>query len=333
MDTLAAVRIAVDEVNAKGGINGREVELIAEDGRCATAESVSAAQKLVNVDKVVAIIGGACSSETLAAAPVAAAAKVIVISFASSSPKITGFSPYLFRDYQSDAAKAKSFGKFFAAQGYKSVAIVTENTDFCQGVRTGIKESLGSDTTVAFDEVVEPSTKDYRSLFTRLKDLKFDVLVTNGQTDSTIAEMVKQARALGITQPMIAGDVADSLNLPKIAGEAAEGLRVVGAPALDESSPLGGAFAKAFRAKYGEPKFNLYFAALAYDAANVTMQAIGKSGTDGDKIRQAFLDLKNFDGASGSFHFDMNGDVVGQPAGLKVFKGGTPVMEQLIKLD
>src|SRR3989338_6431973 len=88
-DMLNGVQVAVDEVNADGGINGRQIELIAEDGRCNGADAASAAQKLVNVDNVFAIVGAGCSSETLAAAPIVNDGKVVMISPVSSSPEVS----------------------------------------------------------------------------------------------------------------------------------------------------------------------------------------------------------------------------------------------------
>ena len=102
VDTLNGAKLAVDEINEAGGVNGRMIEIIAEDGRCTGTDAASAAQKLVNVDKVVAIVGGQCSGETLAAAPIAESAKVVMISPVSSSPDVTAAGDFIFRDYPSD---------------------------------------------------------------------------------------------------------------------------------------------------------------------------------------------------------------------------------------
>lgn len=332
-DMLNAMRIAVDEVNSAGGINGKKVELIAEDGRCNGADSASATQKLVNVDKVVAIVGAGCSSETLAAAPIAEAAKVVMVSPLSSSPDVTKAGDYIFRNYPSDGLKGKAFGVYLGKAGYKKIAIISENTDFCQGMRDAVKANLPADTVVAFDEVVDQGTRDFRTLMTRMKDADFDVFLANSQSDAGVAEMAKQMRDLGMKQQIIGTDAADSINLGQIAKEAVEGLKPLSVPMLDESTGAASSFAKVFRQRYDEPKFGMFFAALTYDAANVLMQEIGKVGTDGEKLKRALYDLPSFAGVSGTFHFDENGDVIGIPFAMKEFKDGKLVQAEIIPIE
>lgn len=329
-DTLNAVTMHVTEINAAGGIGGKQIELIAEDGRCNGADSASAAQKLVNVDKVVAIIGGQCSSETLAIASVTEAAKIILMSPVSSSPKVTDAGDFVFRDYPSDAFKGKVLAKLLADQGFKNVAIISENTDFCQGIRSKVTENLASGASLVFDEVVDPGTKDYRTLMTRLKGVKFDALVINGQSDAVNSEMVKQARDLGLKQKLFGTDTSDSATLGTLAGSGA----VEGMQFINTSSTLGeggaDSFASKFRAQFGEPKSNMSFATLAYDAVGVVSEAIGKVGTDGTALRDYFYGLTGYTGAAGTFHFDRNGDVVGIGYGVKTFKDGKIVeLEQV----
>ncbi len=330
-DTLNGVRIAVDAMNAAGGIHGKNVELIAEDGHCNGADATSAAQKLVNVDKVVAIIGGQCSSETLAIAPVIEAAKVVLISPISSSPDVTKAGDYVFRVYPSDALKGKVFAGYFTKNNVKRVAILSENTDFCQGIRTSVSAGLPSGTSMVFDEQVDPGTKDFRTLMTRLKSTTFDVFIANGQSDAVVAEMAKQMRALGMKQQILGTDTADSATLGEIAKEAVEGLKPLSVPALDESNTEASDFAKMFRERYDEPKATMFFAALAHDAAQVLMQTIGEVGT-GEALQKALGQVKDFKGIAGTFSFDENGDVVGIPLAFKVFHDGKLEQSEVVPL-
>src|SRR3989344_5758192 len=103
----AAIELGVEEVNQAGGINGQPLEVIYEDGKCGPKDSTDAANKLINIDKVPVIIGGGCSSETLAAAPIAETSKVTLLSYCSSNPKITESGDYIFRTYPSDAFQGK----------------------------------------------------------------------------------------------------------------------------------------------------------------------------------------------------------------------------------
>ncbi len=330
-DTLNAVRIHVDEINAAGGIDGKMIELIAEDGRCNGADAASAAQKLVNVDNVIAIIGGQCSSETLAAAPIVEAAKIPMISPVSSSPDVTKAGDFIFRNYPSDAYKGKVLANILKQKGFTKIAILSENTDFCQGIRTTIAANLPTGALV-FDEIVDPGTKDYRTLATRLKDLEFDALIINGQSDATNAEMTKQARELGIVQPFFGTDTADSATLLAQAGEAVEGMTFINTSSrLGEGGP--DSFAAKFRAKFGEPKSNLSYATLAYDALGVLAETIGKIGTDGVKIKDALDVLERYQGEAGTFSFDANGDVVGIGYAVKQFQSGAIVELELVAAE
>lgn len=330
-DTLNAVRMKVEEVNATGGVNGRRVELIAEDSRCNGADAASAAQKLVNIDKVVGVVGGQCSSETLAAAPIAEAAQVVLISPVSSSPAITDAGDFIFRTHPSDAHKGRALAAYIAEQAYESVALLTENTDYTIGLRDAIVTSLGEGK-VIFNEVVDPGTKDFRSLMTRLKGVDFSVFLPNGQSDAVIAAMIQQFREAGFTQPAVSQDVADSATLGQIAKEAVEGMRLINTSStLGEGGP--DSFASRFRAQHGEPQSNLSFATLAYDAAGVLLETIGKVGTDGPKVRDALYALPSYKGAAGEFHFDRSGDSVGIGYALKEFKDGKIVELKAIPVN
>ncbi len=328
VDTLNGVKLAVDTVNATGGINGKQVVLIAEDGRCNGSDSANAAQKLVNVDKVVAIIGGQCSGETLAAAPITEAAKVILLSAVSSSPDVTKAGDYVFRDYPSDELKTTAMAKLLTEKNLKKVAIISENTDFAQAFRTSLKAKLGAEA-VVFDETVDAGTKDFRTLMTRLKTIQFDVFIPDGNSDSIIGPMLQQFREAGFSQAAVSHDAADSVTMAKNLPAATNGLMVINTP----SSVNDPAFASTFTQKYGEPQYGLAFAGFAYDDANVLFEAFKAVGTDGTAVKDYLYALKEFKGVSGTFHFDKNGDVVGIPYVLKQFQSGSIVKLSDISVD
>jgi branched-chain amino acid transport system substrate-binding protein len=304
VDTLNGAKLKVDELNKAGGINGKQVELIAEDSKCNGADAASAAQKLASIDKVVAVIGGACSSETLAAAPILEAAKIPALGTLSSSPAITDAGDFIFRDYPSDALKTKAMAAYFKSKGYTKVAIIAENTDFCTGFRDSLKKDFG---TFVFDESVEPGTKDYRSLMTRLKAMDFDVLVADGQTPATIAVMIQQMRDQGLTQPAITHDAGQAAETITVGGQAVEGLQAINIPAIADTTDFG----KKFVAAYGTPRGAIAFAGYAYDDVGVVAQAIASGAADGSAIRDYLYQLSSYPGVVGAFHFDKNGDVVG----------------------
>lgn len=315
-DVLHGAQIAIDKVNAAGGINGKKIELIAEDGRCNGADAASAAQKLVNVDKVFAIIGGLCSGETLAAAPIVEDGKIVLLSPTSSSPDVTKAGDYVFRNYPSDALKTTAMVKYFATEKLAKVAMISENTDFSQAFRNSLKEKLAKDA-VAFDEVTDAGSKDFRSLMTRLNNVKFDVFFANGNSDAVIGPMMQQLREAGITAPAITHDAGDSVTMAKSVPET-EGLYAINIA----SSTNDPAFEKSFTDKFGDPKYGISFGGYAYDAVNVIAAGLTAGAEDGTALKDWLYAMPSFTGVVGTFHFDKNGDVVGIPYVLKQYKNG-----------
>jgi len=316
VDDLNGVRLKVDEINAAGGVHGRSIELIIEDARCNGTDSASAAQKLVSVDKVVAIVGGLCSGETLAAAPIAESAAVVLLSPTSSSPDVTAAGDFTFRNYPSDALKTKAMVKYFKDNKISNVAIIAENTDFAIGFRDSLRKDLGKD--FVFNETVEPGTKDFRTLMTRLKKTNFDVFVADGQSPPTIALMIEQMREQGLMQLAITHDAGQTEETIALGGDSVEGFRAINVASLSPESEFG----KKFIAKNGPAQAGLVYAGYAYDAMGALAQAIGEVGTDGAAIRDYLYQIPSYTGTVGTFSFDENGDVVGINYKLMEVKDG-----------
>ncbi len=304
VDALNGAKLKADEINAAGGIDGKQISIVAEDAKCNGADAATAVQKLVNIDKVVAIVGGTCSSETLAAAPIIEAAKIVVISPLSSNPSITTAGDFLFRNYPSDALKTKAMAVYFRKNNLTKVAVIAENTDFAIGFRDALKKDFGD---FVFNEVVEQGTKDYRSLMTRLKDVDFDVFVADGQSPATVAAMVQQMREQGMTQLAITHDAGQAAETITIGGEAVEKLLSINIASIGEETDFG----KKIIAKYGQPQGAIAFAGHSYDAMGVLAQAIDDVGITSTAIRDYFYNLSSYKGVVGTFSFDDNGDVVG----------------------
>ncbi len=149
-------------------IAGKPVQVIYEDGKCNGQDSASAAQKLVNVDKVQIILGGPCSGETLAAAPIAEQGKVLLLSPLSSSPTVTTAGDYIFRNYPSDIQVAKTLVSKVLKAG-KKIALLTEQTDYAQGYRGAVKTHMGNaGQTLALDEVFPVDNTDFRTLLSKV---------------------------------------------------------------------------------------------------------------------------------------------------------------------
>lgn len=319
-----AISLAVEEINNIGGINGRKIEMIYEDGKCAGKDAVNAAQKLVNVDGVKIIIGGVCSGETLSITPITEPAKVLVLSPSASSPDITKAGDFVFRNNPSDADGGKALAKLIREK-YTKAAIISENTDYAQALRKVFVESfksLGGE--VAANESFAPETKDFRSILTKLKAVNPEAILVNPQTEIAGGTIVKQARELGITIPLYGTIALAGTKTIEIAGTYAEGMLLVDAPGLSGNNPKAVKFLADYKAKYGQTTLEFYLGA-AYDDVYILAQAISRVGINPEKLRDYLYGLKNYNGVIGSYGFDENGDLAGIEYVVKQIKDGKAV--------
>ena len=316
----AAAELAVSEINNAGGINGRQVSLVVEDGKCDGKEAVTAVTKLVNIDKVTAIIGGSCSSETIAAAPIAEKAKVVMISPSSSNPALTNAGDYIFRDYPSDAFQGVKAAEFAVnTLKAKKIAVLSCIDDYCQGIGQVFSNEVASlGATILTTEKYDKSSVDLKTQLAKIKDLNPDLLYFIGYTDGTIAGL-KQAKDLGLKTKILG---ADSWNDPTIAlkaGAAAEGTMYL-IPAASKNDVFDNAIEKITGGKEV-----MIGTRESYDAMNILAQVMKKVGTDGAKIKDALYQVQDYQGISGKISFDKNGDLVGAQYAIKVVKGGIDV--------
>jgi len=302
------IRLAEKEIDATGGINGRQVQVIYEDGKCDGPTAVSAVQKLVNVDGVKFIIGGVCSGEVLATASITDAAKVLVISPSATSPKISGISQYVFRNAPSDAGRGIAIADRLALT-FKKPAIISEQTDYSQGLHdTYVAELNKKSLKIVADETYDSNTTDFRSVLLKLKSAQPDAIFLNPQSPANLVRLAKQARAIGINAQFVASEFND----PTVAGAgpATEGMLIAVAPDLS-SEGKGGDLLKSYKAAYGKDATYPYYVGAAYDDLNLFVQGIKQNGEDTTKVRDYLRDLKGYDGTIGTYSFDSNGDIVG----------------------
>lgn len=302
------IKLAEKRINEEGGINGRQVSVIFEDGKCDGAVAVSAAQKLINIDGVKFMIDGVCSGEVLATAPVVDSAKVLIISPSATSPKISGISPYVFRNAPSDAERGKAIANLLM-KTYKRPAIISEQTDYSQGISsTFISELQDNNVVLVANETYASDITDFRSILTKIKQAKPDAILFNPQTPANLIRLVQQAHTLGI----VAQFYTSEFNDPTVvgAGSSVEGMIIGVAPGLSNEG-MGKDFLDAYKSVYGKEATYPYYAGAAYDALRLFADGIAKNGYDSTKVRDYLLNLKNYDGIIGKYSFKSNGDVSG----------------------
>ena len=166
---VQAKQVAVDEINEAGGINGRMLELIVEDSKCNAQDSITAYNKLTDVDGVKIILGTSCSGAMLGAAPLAEAEGVILFSGLATNPDIATAGDYLFRTSMNDAQLGIDTGNVMWADGRRTVATITEATDYAEGVRlTSVAQFEKQGGRVVAEERYASDATDFRTQLTKL---------------------------------------------------------------------------------------------------------------------------------------------------------------------
>jgi branched-chain amino acid transport system substrate-binding protein len=301
--------MAVDEINDAGGIDGRKINVIYEDGGCDGKDATDAIQKLISVDHVDVVMGGACSAETLAAAPIAMASHVILFSSFSSNPALTNAGDYFFRNAPSDSDVGKLDADLMA-KSYKKVAILSEDTDYSQGVRAVMDAVFkAAGVTVTDDEVYVGGTTDFRTALLKIKQTNPQALYINPGTALIAGGLiVSQARELGITIPLYGNFSLGSPEALAAGGAAMNGVVISDSSGLSSS---GVQLLANYKKMFGADSSNAYEMGAAYDRVFILKDAIAAVGDDPEKIKDYLHQMPDFAGAVGTYRFDGNGDVVG----------------------
>ncbi len=307
-----AKQMAVDEINAAGGIDGRMIELVVEDSKCNSADAITAYNKLTDVEGVKIILGTSCSGAMLGAAPLAEEDGVILFSGLATNPDIAEAGDYIFRTSMSDAQLGIDTGNLLWADGIRTLATINESTDYAEGVRresVAQFEKRGGE--VVGEERYPTDTTDFRSQLTKLFNENPDALHVAAQAEFSGGTIVKQARELGFTGPIYSDVVVVGATALEIAGDAATGLKAVTAD-LDPSNNKAQEVLKNFREKYDYVTLPWYLGS-AYDDVYITAECLKETGDDQDA--DGFKDCMygiTWSGAIGdSYSFDAKGEVVG----------------------
>lgn len=307
---LKAVQIAVEEINNAGGIGGEMVELVVEDGKCDPQQGGTAAQKLVNIDKVKVIIGGACSGETLAAAAITEPAKIILISPSASSPKVSTAGDFVFRTYPSDALAGKVAATYaYQKLNARKAAVISELTDYAQGLREVYKKTfadLGGQ--VVSDETYTTGETDFRTQIAKIKAAKPDAIYVVPQSPTPGIAIFRQLRENKVAGHYTTAEVLLDRQILKDNAQVLEGLIGVESSPDYEKNVKAKAFRDSHKAKFGADPGA--FAVNAYDATYLVAQAIRASGLDTVKIQAYLAAVKDYDGAAGKITMDANGDPI-----------------------
>ncbi len=310
--TKNGVQLAVDEINAAGGVDGKKIELVIEDDQGQTAIAKTVISKLINQDKVQAVIGEVASSNSLAAAPVAQESKIPMITPSSTNPKVTEVGDYISRVCFIDPFQGSVMAKFATnTLKAKTAAIIGDvNADYSKGLTQFFEEEftkLGGK--IVAKESYAQTDPDFKGQLTKIRQLNPDVIYIPGYYGQ-VGILAKQARELGMNQPLLGGDGWDSPELWKLGGDALKNAYISNHYSAENPAPEIQNFVKNYTAKFGAAPDSL--AALAYDAAKVLADAIKRAGGAGDsaKLKDAINATKNFAGVTGAITLDANRNAV-----------------------
>lgn len=332
-DTENGARLAVEEINEKGlVVGGKKVVLVldAEDDAGDPRQATQVAQKLVD-DKAVAIVGHMNSGTTIPASKIYRDAGIVQVSPSATNPAYTqqGFKT-AYRVVATDAQQGPALADYATRTlKVRTVAIVDDATAYGQGLANEFEKRAKADglSVVSHDATNDKAT-DFRAILTKIKGEHPDVIMYGG-LDATGGPFAKQAKQLGMTQKILAGDGLCADDLSKLAGAAADDVicSIAGSPL--EKMPKGPAFMQRYEKRFGtHPVLNSPF---AYDAVYVIAEAMKRAGsTAPDKILAA-MPATNYEGVLGQTQFDSKGDLVHGTISLYKYVGGKQTLLDYLK--
>ncbi|HEX5707569.1 MAG TPA: ABC transporter substrate-binding protein [Pyrinomonadaceae bacterium] len=328
------IKMAADEINAAGGINGKQVELIVQDDRSDAQEAATIVTKFVTQDGVHAVLGEVASSRSIAAAPIAQNAKIPMLTPSSTNPEVTRKGDYIFRSCFIDPVQGAAIAQFAAKSlGKRRAAIMVDRkNDYSTGLEKVINEvftRLGGQIVVT--QSYQEGDTDFNGQLTSIKGADPDVIFIPGYYGD-VALIAKQARDKGLNVPLIGGDGWDSAQLYTIGGTAVVGSYFTNHYSPYDTDPKVQKFVTDYQARYGAIPDAL--AATAYDAAHIMFDAIKRAGSlDGKAIRDALAATKDFPGVTGTVNFNENRDAVKPIMMIRVDDGGKYVIQERVTVE
>ena len=304
------LELARDTINAAGGIHGMPVEIIFEDSRGERTDAVNAVLKLINRDRVLAIIGPTYSPEMFAAGPAADRARVTIMGISTTAVGIGEIGDYVFRNSLPEEGVIPTTIRVSKEKlGYRTAALLySNNNDFTKSAAETMERELRANgVQLVAIETFHDGDTDFRAQLTKVLQANPDVLVVSALYKEA-ALLLQQARQLGLNQPVVGGNGFNSPELYRLAGEAAEGA-IVGSPWFPgRDNPLVKDFVARYQERYGRVPDQ--FAAQAYDGLMLFAEAARRSGNPNDRqgFRNALAGIRNLEGVTGLFSFDDHGN-------------------------
>lgn len=315
------IDLAIEEINAAGGVRGLPIQLVAQDDSSDGTRAVTVASEFLNDLSILGVVGH------IESGPMVAAAKIYddglaAIATTATSPDLSGMSPWVFRVISSDSVNGRDIAAYARRLGLKRAAIIYENNSYGRGLADAFERHFGGEI-IGSDPIASDSTADFEPHVSWMKSRRPDVVFVAGTASPGIA-LLREAKRQGLTATFIGGDGWSGV----AASSAAEGV-VVATPftAVDPRDEVR-RFVKAFRARFQmDPDAN---AALAYDATRLLAEAIEQGGTSRLAVRDWLKRRASegpYQGVTGPIQFTEGGDIVGKPFVMTKVRGGALVVD------
>jgi len=335
ISSVNGIKMAAEEINAAGGINGKQVELLVQDDRSDASEAATIVTKFVTQDMVHAVIGEVASSRSIAAAPIAQNAKIPMLTPSSTNPEVTKKGDFIFRSCFIDPYQGAAIAQFAAKTlGAKTAAIMVDRkNDYSTGLEKVINETFAKfGGKIVATQSYQEGDQDFNAQLTSLKGTNPEVIFVPGYYND-VGLIAKQARDKGITVPLIGGDGWDSEQLYKIGGTALNGSYFTNHYSPFDTAPNVVKFVTDYKAKYNGSTPDA-LAATAYDAANIMFDAIKRSKSlSGPDIRDALAATKAFPGVTGTVTFNQQRDAVKPIVMIEIKDGGTYAVKERVNVE
>ena len=318
----AGAELAMEELNAAGGVNGGEVSLSIGDDLGDPKEAVLVAQKFIDDSELVVVDGHQFSGATIAAAGKYQPAGLTMITPSATQPDITDMGDFIWRICMTDAVQGKGLADYSVATlGLKNVAIMYDNSDYGRGLAdaydAGIKAAGG---TIVEKQQYSTGDTDFKAQLTKIKGANPDLIFLSGYYPEG-SKIAQQAKELGMDVQMLGSDGYASDELPKLGGAAVEGMLVSTFFDYTKDDPAVQKFVEAYKAKYKGANPD-WFVANSYDVVMLAAAAATKAGSnDRTAINDALGSIGTYQGISGPITFDENGDVI-KPLSIVIVENG-----------
>lgn len=316
------IEIAISEIEKQN--NQFKYKYIWEDSNTNSKQAVSAFQKMLATDNIKYSIVDMISSNVLAIAPIAEKNKVIVISPGASSPKITNAGDYIFRNWPSDSLQGKDNAMIAKKMKWKNIAILKVNNDYGLGLSKAFKNNLDKDIKIVIEETYTQGEKEFKTILQKIKESNPDGIYLLAYPQE-IPIILKQSHELNFKTVFLGTETFENKKIIEQAGEGAEGIIYTFPKAPDVNEAKVKIFREKYRARYNEDIGTP--ADVAYDALHLIVQAIEANTNNVNEVKKFLYNTRNYNGASGEFSIDENGDAI-KSFDLKTVKNGNFILLQ-----